>query len=97
MLRHIVMMRFEEHLSKVSAGEKVKGMLLDLLKTVEPLKKMEVGLNTSTSPSAFDLVLTADFDDEAGLNAYRVHPDHVKILDWMKKNVSQVTVVDYFM
>lgn len=96
MLRHIVMMRFSEEVSKENAGQQVKSMLTDLLKTVEPLKKMEVGLNISTSPSAFDLVLTADFDDEAGLNAYRVHPDHVKILDWMKENVAQVTVVDYF-
>lgn len=94
MLRHIVMMKFGENSSK--DGQQVKKMLTDLVPTVESLKKMEVGLNTSTSPSAFDLVLTADFDDEDGLQAYRIHPDHVKILDWMKENVLQVTVVDYF-
>lgn len=97
MLRHIVMMKFGDDVSKESAGQHVKRMLTDLLDTVETLMKMEVGLNMSTSPSAFDLVLTADFDDEAGLRTYRIHPDHVKILEWMKENVAQVTVVDYFM
>jgi hypothetical protein len=57
---------------------------------------MEVGLNINTKPSAFDLVLTADFDDEKGLNIYRAHPDHVKILDFMKDTVEKTAVVDYF-
>jgi len=60
------------------------------------LKRMEVGLNINTLPSAFDAVLTADFDDEAGLNAYRTHPEHVKVLGFLKETMEKSAVVDYW-
>jgi len=96
MLRHIVMMKFKEQKSAGVLSEKVKMMLDNLVPVVDSLKRMEVGINVNTKPAAFDLVLTADFDDEAGLNEYRSHPDHVKILDFMKDVVEKTAVVDYF-
>ncbi len=96
MLRHIVMMKFKEQESAGALSEKVKMMLDNLVPVVDSLKRMEVGINVNTKPAAFDLVLTADFDDEAGLNEYRSHPDHVKILDFMKDVVEKTAVVDYF-
>lgn len=95
MLRHIVMMKFNEKGEAENSADRIKRMLVDLLKTVEPLKKMEVGVSDFKNNS-FRLVLTADFDDEAGLNIYRVHPDHVKILDYVKEVVEQVVAVDYY-
>lgn len=95
MLRHIVMMKFNED-AKYEVTH-VKEMLQNLLDTVESLKKMEVGINISKKPSAYDLVLTADFDSEEGLEAYRNHPDHVRILDVMKETVNQVSAVDYWL
>jgi len=97
MLRHIVMMKFKEREKAKEISEKVKKMLDNLVPVVDSLKRMEVGINVNTKPAAFDVVLTADFDDEAGLNEYRAHPDHVKILDFMKNSVEKTTVVDYFL
>jgi len=96
MLRHIVMMKFKERDTANENAQKVKQMLNDLVGTVDSLKSMEVGINVNSKPTAFDLVLTADFDDEAGLNSYRVHPLHIKILDFMKEKVDKTAVVDYF-
>ena len=96
MLRHIVMMKFKQQENAGVLSEKVKMMLDNLVPVVDSLKRMEVGINVNTKPSAFDLVLTADFDDEAGLNEYRSHPDHVKILDFMRDVVEKTAVVDYF-
>ncbi len=73
-----------------------KEKLLDLVDKIPELRSMEVGLNINTKPSAFDLVLIAGLDDEDGLNAYRVHPAHVKVLDFMKDIVEKTAVVDYF-
>jgi len=95
MLRHIVMMKFKERDSAQEAAQKVKQMLDDLVEPVDSLKSMEVGINVNSKPAAFDLVLTADFDDEAGLNIYRAHPLHIKILDFMKEKVAKTAVVDY--
>lgn len=96
MLRHIVMMKFSDREKAKTLALEVKKMLEDLVPVIKELHRMEVGLNINTKPSAFDLVLTADFDDEKGLNIYRAHPDHVKILDFMKDTVEKTAVVDYF-
>lgn len=95
MLRHIVMINFshKENLAGISA--ETKKMLLALEQSIEPLIKMEVGLNLSSRPAAFDLVLVADFKDEHGLNIYRDHPEHIKVLAYLKGVVEKTAVVDY--
>jgi hypothetical protein len=96
MLKHIVMIQFKAGLDVEQLSGEFIQMLKALETSVESLKSMEVGKNVSTKPAAFHLVLTAVFDNEAGLNAYRAHPDHVKILDRMKTTVEKVAAVDYF-
>ncbi len=39
-------------------------MLEALDDSIESLLRIEVGINISTKPSAYDVVLTADFDNE---------------------------------
>lgn len=96
MLRHIVMVKFNDREKVKELSIEFKSKLLDLIEKIPELKNMEVGLNVSTKLSAFDLVLIAGFDDEDGLNKYRVHPAHVKVLDFMKNVVDKTAVVDYF-
>ena len=59
------------------------------------LKSIEVGLNMNDTPAAFDLVLTSRHDDVAGLQAYAQHPDHLEVLEFIKKVISDRKVVDY--
>jgi antibiotic biosynthesis monooxygenase (ABM) superfamily enzyme len=96
MLKHIVMIKFNPGEDSEKLSGEFTEKLYGLLKTVPSLKSMEVGKNINTKPSAYHLVLTALFDNEEGLNAYRVHPDHVKILERMKTTVEKVAAVDYF-
>jgi len=96
MLKHIVMIKFNTDQDVEKLSGEFKQLLEALLPSVNSLKSMEVGTNISTRPSAFHLVLTAVFDDEAGLNAYRSHPDHIKILHRLDETVEKVAVVDYF-
>ena len=95
MLRHIVMIKFKPEVDLVDVSAETKKILLALEKSIDPLLKMEVGLNFSTRSSAYDLVLLADFSDEDGLNVYRDHPDHIKVLDYLKNVMHKATVVDY--
>ncbi len=95
MLRHIVMINFLEKETRAVVSVETKNMLLALEKSIEPLIKMKVGLNFSKKPSAFDLVLVADFEDEHGLNVYRDHPEHIKVLDYLKTVIEKTAVVDY--
>ncbi|MCD6090108.1 MAG: Dabb family protein [Bacteroidales bacterium] len=98
MIKHIVMMRLKE----VGADEKqeqlqiIKLKLDSLLGIVPSLKTMEVGLNFSTRETAFDLVLVSTFADENALKAYAIHPEHVKVLDYLKDKLAATAVTDYF-
>ena len=98
MLRHIVMIKFKGGSNNSFASivsKELKVMLEDLELSIEPLILMEVGINISTMPSAYDIVLTADFEGVAGLDKYRVHPEHVKVLDYLKVVMEKAVVVDY--
>ena len=96
MLKHIVMMNFEDRDDLESTSKTTKKMLLDLQNSISTLKSMEVGLNFSTRETAFDLILISDFENEDGLNVYRDHPAHIKVLDYLKTVVSKTAVVDYY-
>ncbi len=95
MIRHIVMVKFKPVPNLEALKNELKQMLEHLIPTVKSLKKMEVGLNISPQSRAYDMVLTADFDDMDGLQAYRIHPDHVKILDRLKDVADKTAAVDY--
>ncbi len=57
------MFKFSDRSTFNEVSLKVKSMIEKLLDDIPELKRMEVGLNVNTKPSAFDLVLTSDFDD----------------------------------
>lgn len=96
MLRHIVMIKLNGDVDKMPVSEKIKFMLEGHENSIDDLLKMEVGFNISTKASAYDIVLTADFKDEDGLNVYRVHPKHIEVLDYLKEVMEKAVVVDYF-
>ena len=89
------MIKFNERENLEENSKYLKKLLMDLENSIDSLNKMQVGINFSTRPSAHDIVLIADFDNEAGLDEYRIHPEHVKVLDFLKEKGVQSTVVDY--
>jgi hypothetical protein len=98
MIKHIVMVRLKD---TVPAGQKkenaarLKAAIEGLMGRVPELKGMEVGLNLSTKPRAYDLVLTSEFDSLADLDAYRIHPEHQKVLELLYEVMEETAVVDY--
>lgn len=90
------MLKFSNRETVDQVSKNLQTMLLYLPEKIDDLLAMEVGININTKPSAFDLVLTADFEDEAGLDKYRVHPDHLKLLEYLEKVMEKATVVDYY-
>ncbi len=94
MVVHIVMFEFKQE-NKTSNIEKTKEMLEALVDKIESLKKMEVGVNFVPSERAFDMSLYSTFDDEDALNRYRVHPEHLKVLNFIKEVTTTSKVVDY--
>lgn len=94
MLVHIVMFAFKEENKETNLAH-VKSMLEALPSKIESLQSMEVGIDISKSERSFDLVLTSTFEDQAGLNAYAVHPAHLEVVNVIKEVTSMSKVVDY--
>ena len=89
------MIKLKDDESIEDESVKLKKMLENLKADIPSLLAIEVGVNISSRPSAFNLVLTADFENEIGLNAYRIHPAHKEVLNYMESVVEKTAVVDY--
>jgi hypothetical protein len=94
MVVHIVMFQFKEENKEANLTE-AKQMLEKLMGTVPTLKSMDVGLNFSEEARAMDLSIITTFENRAGLEAYAVHPEHLKVVDFIKQAVEYSKVVDY--
>ncbi|MEA1920646.1 MAG: Dabb family protein [Campylobacterota bacterium] len=94
MIVHIVMFKFKEENREANIA-KTKEMLEALVSKIEPLVVMEVGVNFVDSERAFDLSLYSTFENEEGLEIYRVHPEHLKVVAFIKAVTESSKVVDY--
>ena len=94
MIIHLVMFKFHED-NKIENIQKAKAMLEALVEKISPLNSMEVGIDFNQSERAFDLSLYSTFDSEEGLNEYAIHPEHLKVVEFIKTVTVQSKVVDY--
>ena len=98
MIKHIVMIRLKKAGSpeeKRTNAQKLGSAIEGLMGKIPELLSMEVGMNLSTKASAYDLVLTSEFDSMETLETYRVHPEHQKVLEILYEVMESTAVVDY--
>ncbi len=94
MVVHIVMFQFKEENKKANMIQ-AKQMLENLMGAVPTLRSIDVGLNFSAESRAMDLSIITTFENKEGLNAYAIHPEHLKVVDFIKTVVEYSKVVDY--
>ena len=98
MLKHIVMWKLKENAEGNTKDENAKLMKekLEALKAVIPeIGFIEVGFNAVPSPAAYDVSLYCEFKDEDALKTYQIHPEHVKVAEFVGKINDNRVVVDY--
>lgn len=96
MVKHIVMWKLKEFANDANKKTNIIKMkkLLEALKGVVPgAFKMEVGINYN--PGGYDVVLYSEFNDHDALEDYQVHPEHVKVKEFVHLVVSDRVVADY--
>ena len=96
MVKHVVMLRLKDYDNKTQKLEnalKLKKAIEDLKIYIDELKYIEVGLNFNEKPSAYDLVLISTFETESDLEIYRLHPEHKKLMVFLKTVTSESAVV----
>ncbi|WP_411349574.1 Dabb family protein [Paenibacillus sp. WLX2291] len=93
MIKHIVLFKFkdpsEEIINKVITG------LRELEGKVDVIRSIEVGVDVIRSERSYDVALVSDFDSLDDLQTYQVHPDHVKIADYIGTVKESTIAVDY--
>ena len=94
MLTHIVIWKYRAEVEPEVRDEHVK-LLRALRAKIPELVSLAVGIDVVRLPRSFDTGLVATVRDRAGLDAYTVHPDHIKVAELGRSISEQVASVDF--
>ncbi|HEY6804270.1 MAG TPA: Dabb family protein [Pyrinomonadaceae bacterium] len=94
MLTHIVVWKYRADIEQETRDEHVR-LLKNLEGVITELKSLSVGFDVVRIPRSYDTGLVAVFEDRAGLDAYTVHPDHIKVADFGRSISEHVASVDF--
>ncbi len=101
MIKHLVTWKLDESYSTDEKTELLKEMTAQLngLKgKVEVLKHLSVHTNSpAANASNFDLLLDTEFLSINDLNAYQVHAEHQKVVQYIRTLKLQRAAIDYEM
>ena len=98
MVKHIVMWKFKDFAEGLSKQEnliKVKTMLEALPEKIDFIREMRVEFNINDKDGMYDAVLISSFDTLDDVKRYRVHPEHVKISQYVALVKADRASVDY--
>jgi hypothetical protein len=98
MINHVVLFKlkaFDTSEEKQAVLNQFETQLLDLKKHIPELKYIEVGQNHQLQSASFDLCLISHFESLADLDVYRVHPEHLKVVEFVKNITVDRAAVDY--
>jgi hypothetical protein len=97
MINHVVLFKLKDY----SENEKpliiaeMKALLEGLDGKIEELKYIEVGVNHELNAKSFDLVLISHFNSIEDLDKYRIHQEHIKVLDRFAELRLERAAVDF--
>ena len=94
MLTHIVVWKYRQDIEQAIREEHV-ARLRNLASIIKEVESLSVGFDTLRLPRSYDMGLVAVFRDRAALDAYTVHPEHVKVADFGRSISEHVASVDF--
>ena len=94
MLTHIVIWRYRADV-ELEVREEHVSLLKALASQVKEVKSLSVGFDILGLPRSYDTGLVAVFRDREALEAYTVHPDHVKVAEFGRSISEHVASVDF--
>ncbi len=98
MINHTVLFKLREFDSEDQKGvvrAKLEHALLALKDKIDVLRYIQVGQNVEFNSPSFDICLVTHFETLHDLEVYRVHPDHLKVVEIVKSSTVDRAVVDY--
>ncbi len=94
MLTHIVIWKYNADVEAEVRQEHVR-MLRALQSVIIEIESLTVGFDVVKLPRSFDSGLVAVFRDRAALDAYTIHPEHIKVAVFGKTISERVASVDF--
>jgi quinol monooxygenase YgiN len=98
MIKHIVMWTLKDEAvgaRKADNARAMKQKLEALAALIPSLGKIEVGIDVFAASPDCDVILYSEFASRADLDAYQVHPEHQKVVAFVKQVAASRSVVDY--
>jgi hypothetical protein len=98
LIKHIVMWKLKDYaegLNNYENARYIKKVIEGLKDKIPEIHYIEVGVNINDSKTAYDAVLYSEFDKASDLEAYRTHPEQMKISSYIRKVRENRIVVDY--
>jgi hypothetical protein len=98
MIKHIVMWSLIEEYNgqpKSTVAKELKTRLLELENKIPQIKSIEVGINEVNFDRNHDVVLITEFDSFDDLSIYANHPDHLKLVEFVKQISTARAAIDF--
>jgi hypothetical protein len=94
MLTHVVVWKYRTDID-IDIREEHVTLLRNLSAVIPQIKSLSVGSDTLHLPRSYDTGLVAVFEDRAALDAYTIHPEHIKAANLGRGISEQVASVDF--
>lgn len=98
MIKHLVLWKLKENAEGKTRQENaldLKAALEGLKGKVSEIHGLEVGLNFNPTDTASDVSLYSEFKTREDLEKYQKHPEHLKVVELVKKVTQERRVSDY--
>ena len=94
MLTHIVVWKYRADTPQAVRDEHL-AQLRTLNSIVPGIESLSVGVDTLHSPRSYDTGLVAIFQNRGVLDAYSIHPDHIKVVEFGRGITDTMAKVDF--
>ena len=94
MLTHIVVWKYKPEIEQAIREEHV-AQLRRLASIIKEVESLSVGFDVLHLARSYDTGLSAVFHDRAALEAYTVHPEHLKVANFGRTISEHVVSVDF--
>ncbi len=99
MITHIVVWKFKPEselgATKTETAAALKEKLERLPALIPGIRSLSAGPDTLHTPASYDFGLIVTVDSRADLEAYRVHPDHIPVVEYVSSVAAARIAVDF--
>jgi hypothetical protein len=98
MINHVVLFKLKKYDSESQKQNvicSIEDALLGLKDLITEMKYIEVGVNYELATKSYDICLITHFENLEQLDSYRIHPEHLKVVELIGQHAVERAVVDF--